>query len=65
MAFFKDSVALVDYKTGSAKSLGQIKGVDRYGNKKDNPSEGKYFRQLMFYKLLCENDREFMDTFEI
>jgi hypothetical protein len=20
---------------------------------------------LMFYKLLCENDREFMDTFEI
>lgn len=65
MAFFKDSVALVDYKTGSAKSIWQIKWVDRYGNKKDDPSEGKYFRQLMFYKLLCENDREFMDTFEI
>lgn len=65
MWFFKDRVALVDYKTGSAKSLGQIKWTDRYWNKKDDPSEWKYFRQLMFYKLLCENDREFMDSFEI
>ncbi len=65
MAFFKDSVALVDYKTWSAKSLWQIKGTDRYGNKKDDLSEWKYFRQLMFYKLLCENDTEFMNTFEI
>jgi hypothetical protein len=65
MPFFKDSVALVDYKTWSAKSLWQIKGTDRYGNKKDDLSEWKYFRQLMFYKLLCENDTEFMNTFEI
>lgn len=65
MAFFKDSVSLVDYKTGSAKSIWQIKWIDRYGNKKDDPSEWKYFRQLMFYKLLCENDVEFMNTFEI
>jgi DNA helicase-2/ATP-dependent DNA helicase PcrA len=65
MWFFKEKVSLVDYKTWSAKSLGQIKWIDRYWNKKDNPSEGKYFRQLMFYKLLCENDREFMDSFEI
>ena len=65
MAFFKDTVALVDYKTGSAKSIGQIKWVDRYGNKKEDPSEWKYFRQLMFYKLLCENDAEFMNSFEI
>ena len=65
MAFFKDNVALVDYKTGSAKSIWQIKWIDRYGNKKDDLSEWKYFRQLMFYKLLCENDDEFMNTFEI
>ncbi|MCP4523816.1 MAG: hypothetical protein GY828_06395, partial [Candidatus Gracilibacteria bacterium] len=64
-SLFKDIVSLVDYKTGSVKSPGQIKGVDRYGNPKEDPSEGKYFRQLMFYKLLCENDSDFMDQFTI
>jgi len=29
----------VDYKTGAIKSLGQIKGTDRYGNKKEEPQE--------------------------
>ncbi|MDD2907304.1 MAG: ATP-dependent helicase [Candidatus Gracilibacteria bacterium] len=63
LAFFKDKVALVDYKTGKAKSIGEIKGTDRYGNKKEG--EGKYFRQLMFYKLLCEVDFEFSSKFEV
>ncbi len=63
LAFFKESVALIDYKTWSAKTIGQIKWTDRYGNKK--PWEWKYFRQLLFYKLLCENDREFSSTLDI
>ncbi|NVP17392.1 ATP-dependent helicase [Candidatus Gracilibacteria bacterium] len=63
LAFFKDKVALVDYKTGKAKSIGEIKGIDKFGNKK--PGEGKYFRQLMFYKLLCEVDFEFNSKFSV
>ena len=63
LAFFKDKVALVDYKTGRAKSIGEIKWTDKFGNKK--PGEGKYFRQLMFYKLLCEVDFEFNSKFDV
>ncbi|MFK7780058.1 MAG: ATP-dependent DNA helicase [Candidatus Gracilibacteria bacterium] len=63
LAFFKDKVNLIDYKTGRTKSIGQIKGTDRYGNKKEG--EGKYFRQLLFYKLLCDVDPEFNSKFEI
>jgi hypothetical protein len=63
MAFFKDTVKLIDYKTGKTKTENTIKWLDRYGNKK--PWEGKYFRQLLFYKLLSENDREFMEKFSI
>ncbi len=76
LAFFKDKVALVDYKTGKAKTIWQIKGLDRYWNKKDKVNrgardgslgwwEGKYFRQLLFYKLLCEVDFEFNSKFDI
>lgn len=63
MAFFKDSVALVDYKTGKPKSIWQIKWLDRYWNRKE--WEWKYFRQLLFYKLLCDVDYEFNSKFEI
>lgn len=63
LAFFKDKVALVDYKTGKAKSIWEIKWIDKFGNKK--PGEGKYFRQLMFYKLLCEVDFEFNSKFSV
>ncbi len=63
MAFFKDSIALVDYKTWKPKSLWEIKGIDRNGNKKE--WEWKYFRQLMFYKLLCQLDSEFSSKYEI
>jgi hypothetical protein len=65
LAFFKDTVSLVDYKTGSIKSLWQIKGIDRYWNKKESGEEGKYFRQLLFYKLLCEVDSEFSSKFDV
>lgn len=63
LAFFKDKVALVDYKTGKTKSIWEIKWIDKFGNKK--PGEGKYFRQLMFYKLLCEVDFEFNSKFDV
>ncbi len=65
MAFFKESITLVDYKTGKNKTIGQVKWLDRYGNKKDDPSEGKYFRQMLFYKLLCELDSELSSQFEV
>ncbi len=63
LAFFKDKVNLIDYKTGRTKSIWQIKWTDRYWNKKEG--EGKYFRQLMFYKLLCDVDPEFNSKFEV
>lgn len=63
LAFFKESVALIDYKTWKTKSNWQIKWIDRYWNKKE--WEWKYFRQLLFYKLLCEVDFEFKSKFEV
>jgi DNA helicase II / ATP-dependent DNA helicase PcrA len=62
---FTTNVALVDYKTGSSKTIWAIKWEDRYGNKKDDWSQGKYYRQLLFYKLLAENDSEFMSEYTI
>jgi DNA helicase-2/ATP-dependent DNA helicase PcrA len=62
---FSSSVALVDYKTGSTKTLWTIKWEDRYGNKKEDMSQGKYYRQLLFYKLLAENDPEFTKEYQI
>ncbi|PZM86804.1 hypothetical protein DLH72_00040 [Candidatus Gracilibacteria bacterium] len=64
-SLFKESVNLIDYKTGKVKSLGQIKGIDKFGNKKETPGEGNYFRQLLFYKLLCEMDYETNSKYEI
>lgn len=61
----KAPICVVDYKTGAIKSLGQIKGTDRYGNKKEEPQEWQYFRQLLFYKLLCELDASFNAHYEV
>jgi len=60
-----EDVALVDYKTWSTKSENVIKWVDRYGNKKESFKEGKYYRQLLFYKLLAENDSDFYTKYNI
>jgi len=65
MAFFKESVSLIDYKTGKVKTPGVIKWLDRYGNKKPGWEHGKYLRQLLFYKLLAELDREFSSKFSV
>lgn len=44
----KDGTAhVVDYKTGKAKSRNQIAGLTK-------DSDGNYYRQLVFYKLLLE-----------
>ncbi len=47
-----NSVRIVDFKTAKQKSENQIKG-------KTKDSDGKYWRQLVFYKLLTELDSEF------
>ncbi|MEI6887179.1 MAG: ATP-dependent DNA helicase [bacterium] len=48
----KPIVRIVDYKSGKPKSDNEIEG-----NTKN--SDGDYKRQLLFYKLLSENDRNF------
>jgi DNA helicase-2/ATP-dependent DNA helicase PcrA len=46
------TIRVVDYKTGKPKTRGQIEG-------KTKDSEGAYYRQLVFYKLLVELDKSF------
>ncbi len=65
LAFFKQAVSIIDYKTWSIKRLWEIKWVDKDGNKKQDFKEWKYWRQLLFYKLLCELDREFSSKYDI
>lgn len=43
---------VVDYKTGKAKSRNQIVGLTK-------DSDGNYYRQLVFYKLLLERSGEY------
>ena len=43
------TVAVIDYKTGKAKSENDIKGLTK-------SSDGGYYRQLVFYKLLLDRD---------
>ncbi len=63
LAFFKENIVLIDYKTWKSKTLWVIKWTDRYWNKKESSSEWKYFRQLLFYKLMCELDRDFRNNY--
>ena len=56
-------VSLIDYKTWKSKTMWEIKWLDRYWNKKEG--EWKYFRQLMFYNLLCELDYDFSSMFDV
>jgi len=53
----KISVRLIDYKTGRTKSLNDIKGNTMN-------SEGNYFRQLIFYKIMFDLDRKLSYEFE-
>jgi len=46
------SVRVVDYKTGKAKSENDIRGLTK-------SSDGGYYRQLVFYKLLLDRDGKY------
>jgi len=46
------TVRVIDYKTGKPKTKNQILG-------KTKDSEGDYYRQLVFYKLLAQLDQNF------
>lgn len=43
------TVTVIDYKTGKAKSENEIRGLTK-------SSDGNYYRQLVFYKLLLAKD---------
>jgi hypothetical protein len=62
---FIEDVAVVDYKTWGVKTLWEIKWTDRYWEFKPWYENWKYYRQLLFYKLLAENDREFHSRYNI
>jgi len=62
---FIEDVAVVDYKTWWTKTIWEIKWTDRYWEFKPWFENGKYYRQLLFYKLLAENDKEFHSKFNI
>ncbi len=63
--FSREEVAIVDYKTGAIKYRGEIKWIDKEGNTLPWYEKGKYFRQLLFYKLLSEEDKEFSSHYEV
>jgi len=46
------TIKVIDYKTGSAKTRNEILGKTKY-------SKGDLFRQLVFYKLLAQLDKNF------
>jgi len=50
-----EDVKVVDYKTGSIKTKNEIEG-----NTKN--SEGRLKRQIVFYKILCDQDSRFKNT---
>ena len=47
------SVTVIDYKTGKAKSENEIRGLTK-------SSDGGYYRQLVFYKLLLNKDGRYV-----
>ena len=63
--FQKEEVGIVDYKTWGIKYVWELKGVDRNGVKDEGFTRWKYFRQLLFYRLLCEQASEFSKHYEV
>lgn len=64
----KKTVRVVDYKTGKAKTVGEIEGTTRSANLSDRERSlpegirGSYKRQLLFYRLLTDLDQTFPYT---
>jgi len=50
--YFKDSVHVIDYKTGKPANARKMVSPP----KKDDDPGGDYWRQLIFYKILLDND---------
>ena len=64
-SLFSQNIKITDYKTGSAKYVWEIKWVDKDGNKDEWYERGRYGRQLMFYKLLFDNDFELSSQYNL
>jgi len=64
-SLFSQNIKITDYKTGSAKYIWEIKWVDKQWNKDEWYERGRYGRQLMFYKLLFENDYELSSAYNL
>jgi len=64
-SLFSQNIKITDYKTGSAKYIWEIKWVDKQGNKDEWFERWRYGRQLMFYKLLFENDFELSSQYNL
>lgn len=62
---FSQSIKITDYKTGATKYLGDIKWQDKEGNPDTHYERGRYGRQLMFYKLLFENDPDLRSHYSL
>lgn len=66
----KQTVCLVDYKTGRARTVGEIEATvaaaELSERERSLPKSirGSYKRQLLFYKLLTQLDRSFVPTVE-
>lgn len=64
-SLFSQNIMITDYKTWSTKYIGEIKWVDKDWNTDEWYERGRYGRQLMFYKLLFENDFELSSQYNL
>lgn len=64
-SLFRQAIKITDYKTGSFKYIGEIKWENKDGVKDEGYERGRYGRQLMFYKLLYENDSELSSLYDL
>jgi len=64
-ALFSQNIKLTDYKTWSVKYIWEIKWVNKDWKKDEWFERGRYWRQLMFYKLLFENDSELSSQYNL
>jgi hypothetical protein len=64
-SLFSQNIKLTDYKTGSAKYIWEIKGVNKDWESDEWYERGRYGRQLMFYRLLFDNDAELSSQYNL
>lgn len=64
-SLFSQNIMITDYKTWSAKYIWEVKWIDREGNTDEWYERWRYWRQLMFYTLLFENDFELSSQYRL